>query len=216
MPRNIFTSLLKREWRLLFAGRAQLLTLAAYPLLLLLVGALALDLPQQGQAVRLALPLIAFVLLPLSLVGSAWQADRQSGALIQLRHILLSTVWARYAAMLFGIMLPLTVLLLAVAALLLDIDAVPLVLPLLLALPSLTGLLLLVAALLPAGESQHALPALLLLPLLVPAVVLLVLAATGPAGLNQAATYWLAALAALSLGLLPPAIAAALRHKLAS
>ena len=210
----MFSALLKREFRLLCASRAQLLTLAAYPLLLLLVGALALDLPQQGHAVRVALLLIAFALLPLSLVGSAWQADLGSGALIQLRHTLLTVIWARYVAMLLGILLPLTILLLAVAALLLNIEVQPLALPLLLALPSLTGLLLLVAALLPGAGDQSALPALLLLPLSVPIIVLLTLAVTAPASLAMAATYWLAALAALSLGLLPPAIAAALRHKL--
>ncbi len=201
---------------MLCASRAQLLTLAAYPLLLLLVGALALDLPQQEQGVRVALLLIAFALLPLNLVGTVWQADLGSGALIQLRHTLLIVVWARYVAMLLGILLPLTILLLAVAALLLNIEVQPLALPLLLALPSLTGLLLLVAALLPGAGDQNALPALLLLPLAVPVIVLSTLAVTAPIGLATAATYWLAALAVLSLGLLPPAVVVALRHKLAS
>lgn len=212
----IALALLRREWQLWLAGRAQLLTLAAYPFLLLVVGALALDLPTQGGAVRAALLLVAFLLLPLTLVPLAWHDDMQSGALLQLRGQLWLAVVARYAVFAGLVMLPLTLLLLGGGMLLLNLEPARLALPLLLAIPSLTGLLLLVAAL-TAGDRRGgaALPALLLLPLAVPTAVLLTLAATAPEGLAEAALWWLAALAVLGIGLLPPATAAVLRHRLA-
>lgn len=211
----IVPALIRRELRLWRAQRAQLLTLAAYPFLLLVVGALALDLPVQGGAVRAALLLIAFLLLPLTLVPLAWAEDMRSGALLQLRDRLWAAVAARYAVFVLLVMLPLTLLLLAGGMLLLNLEPLRLALPMLLAIPSLTGLLLLVAALTAGHDAGAALPALLLLPLAVPAAVLLTLGATAPAGLAAAALWWLAALAALSIGLLPPAIAAVLRHRLA-
>ena len=209
-------ALIIRELRLLHAGRARLLPLLAYPFLLLTLGALALDLPRQGGEVRAALLLIAGALLPLGLASQAWREDVMCGALDQLRlaGALLPAVAARFLVWLLALLLPLTLLLALVGGLVVGIAPGTILPPLLLALPSLTGLLLLVAALAPSGTEGGALPALLLLPLALPLMALMALAVGAEAALAHAALWWLAALAALSCGLLPPAIAGALKTRL--
>lgn len=213
-------ALIIRELRLSWHGRARLLPLLAYPVLLLLVCAFALDLGALAPVIKRALLLVVLTLTPLTLVSFGWREEAQSGVLVQLylpRRSLLGPVWVRLLVQLLTLGLPLVLAILGAGALLLNVDVAPLLLPALLALPTLLALASLSGALTLTGETGGALPALLLLPLYVPALILMAVgaSATDPA-MAAAACWWLAALAVLSLGLLPFAIAAALRQALPS
>lgn len=208
-----------REWRLLWVARARLLPLAVYPVMLMLVTVFATDLRLLESDYRNALVLIVFVLSQLTLAPVAWREDIASGALGQLALLqtsLLPATWAKYLTILTGISVPVTALVLVVGKLFLDIDLMLLALPMFLALPVLVGLLLFSAALTQPVGDHAALPALLLVPLYVPVIILMSLATSGPENMAGASLWWLGALAVLSLGLLPFAMALALRQSLSA
>ena len=214
-------ALIIREVQLLWRGRARLVSLLAYPVLLLMVASFALDPGALPVPVKRALLLIVFTLSPLTLTALGWREELSSGVLAQLffaQRSLLAAVWVRLLAQLATLGLPLLLTVLGAGGLLLNVDALPLMGPMLLALPTLLALVLLSGALTlqggqEGGGSGGALPALLLLPLYVPALILMSVAATSSQPeLASAACWWLGALAVLSLGLLPLAIGAALRQ----
>lgn len=214
---TMLPALVRRDLQLLWQGRARLLPLFAYPLLILLICVFALDVKTLDLPVRQALVLIAFILAQLTLTGYIWP-ETQNGVMAQLylaRRSLIAFVLVRFAAYLMALLLPLALLVLFAGQLLLQVPLPSLLLPVILAMPTLLGLSLIVGAL-TAGPGHHtALPALLLLPLYVPVIILMALGATATdLAIASASHYWLAALAMLSVGLLPMGIAAALRQSL--